>query len=223
MFRNRFSAGAELGYAFDTHLQFFGRFTYDARKGRTRDIGTLSSPSLPAPQRLVGEFGDSDSRALEAGARYSWLASEAWRPYVALALGSTRTDEIRASLIVPNTAINLKDVRFARSGNSFSQSVETGVETRRARDSGCASASVPLTQARRRVHGTLRSRSLASTRAPMPRAVSIFRCSSPGSTGSIDPLTLRDPGRARIPRRPVSHRVHVSIWGPAFPGRELLR
>ena len=127
-YHNRFSAALEVGYALNENLETFGRFSYDARQGRERDIGSLSSSAFAAPQRVIAHFGNSDSRGLEVGARYLWLASERWRPYVALSLGSTRTDDMNASLNVGTTAINVRQVRFAKAGNTFSQSFETGVE-----------------------------------------------------------------------------------------------
>jgi hypothetical protein len=127
-YHNRFSAALELGYALNENLQAFGRFGYDARQGREQDIGSLASARFANPQRVIAHFGNSDSRGLEVGARYLWLASERWRPYVALSVGATRTDDMDASLNVPGTAINLSKVRFARSGSTFSQSFETGVE-----------------------------------------------------------------------------------------------
>ena len=127
-YHNRFSAALEVGYALNENLQAFGRFGYDARQGRERDIGSLSSAGLAARQRVIAHFGNSDSRGLEVGARYLWLASEKWRPYVAVSVGATRTDDMNASLNVTNTAINIRQVRFAKSGSTFSQSFETGVE-----------------------------------------------------------------------------------------------
>lgn len=127
-YHNRFSGALEVGYAVNENLQAFGRFGYDARQGRERDIGSLSSAALPSPQRVIAHFGNSDSRGLEVGARYLWLASEQWRPYVAVSIGATHTDDMNASLNVTNTAINLKQVRFADAGSTFSQSFETGVE-----------------------------------------------------------------------------------------------
>lgn len=127
-YHNRFSTALEIGYAANENLQVFGRFSYDARQGRAHDIGTLSSSGLASPQRVVAHFGNSDSRGLEVGARYLWLTSEKWRPYVSLSLGSTRTDDMNASVTVTNTAIDIKQVRFAKAGSTFSQSFETGVE-----------------------------------------------------------------------------------------------
>jgi len=127
-YHNRFSAALEVGYTVNDNLQAFGRFSYDARQGRERDIGSLSSSAFASPQRVIAHFGNSDSRGLEVGARYLWLASEQWRPYVALSVGSTRTDDMNASLNVTNTAISVAQVRFAKAGNTFSQSFETGVE-----------------------------------------------------------------------------------------------
>lgn len=127
-YHNRFSTAVELGYALNENLQLFGRFGYDARQGRARDIGTLSSAALTSPQQVVAHFDNSDSRGLEAGARYLWTATPEWHPYVAVSLGATHTDDINARLDVKNTGIDIRQVRFAQSGTTFSQSFETGVE-----------------------------------------------------------------------------------------------
>lgn len=128
IYNDSFAAGLELGYTRDENLDFFGRVNYTKRRGRTRDIGTLTSTRLAAAQPLVAHFDDSDSQSLSFGARYFWMKEATWRPYIAAALGATFTDRMRASLSVKNTAINLKDVRFARRETGFSQSAEVGVE-----------------------------------------------------------------------------------------------
>jgi len=127
-YHNRFSTAVELGYALNQNLQLFGRFGYDARQGRARDVGTLSSAAFASPAQVVAHFDNSDSRGLEAGARYLWTLAPEWRPYVAVSLGATHTDDINAALNVKNTGINIRQVRFAQSGSTFSQSFETGVE-----------------------------------------------------------------------------------------------
>jgi opacity protein-like surface antigen len=128
LYHNRFSTGLELGYSFTDNIMAFGRFTYDARQGRARDVGHLTSGALSAPQIATLHVGNSDSRGLEVGARYFWLAKEMWRPFVSLSLGATHTDEARGTLTVRNTAIDIHDVLFADSGTTFSQTLETGVE-----------------------------------------------------------------------------------------------
>jgi hypothetical protein len=65
---------------------------------------------------------------LKSAGRYYWLAKQEWRPFVALSLGATHTDQARAELVVTNTAIDLKNVAFANAGTKFSQTFETGVE-----------------------------------------------------------------------------------------------
>lgn len=125
---NRFSASFEVDYMADENFQLFGRFNYDWRQGRSRHIGTVASSALIAEQPLVARFHDSEAQGLEVGTRYFWRPSSTWSPFLAAALGATRSDEIRASVNVPTTAIHLNDVHFTNSETAFSQSLETGVE-----------------------------------------------------------------------------------------------
>lgn len=125
---SRFSASFEVDYMADEHFQLFGRFNYDWRQGRSRSIGTVTSSALTAQEPLVAHFHDSEAQGLEVGTRYFWRPSATWSPYLAAALGATRSDEIRASINVPNTAIRLNDVHFTNSETAFSQSLETGLE-----------------------------------------------------------------------------------------------
>ncbi len=128
VFNNRYGVGLELGYSRNDHLFFYGRANYNARQGRSRDIGSLSSTALPGEHVIRAQFGDSDSQSLEAGIRYLWLDDSKWRPFVGLALGATHTDDVKASLSIEGTALQHREVLFARSGTAFSQSLETGLE-----------------------------------------------------------------------------------------------
>ncbi|MEJ0085239.1 MAG: hypothetical protein WDO72_06135 [Pseudomonadota bacterium] len=128
VFNNRYAAGLELGYAPGEHLLVYGRANYNARQGRNREIGVLSSTALPGRHAIHARFGDSDSQSLEAGIRYLWLDDSKWRPFVGLSLGATHTDDVKASLSIADTVLQRREVRFARSGTAFSQTFETGVE-----------------------------------------------------------------------------------------------
>jgi hypothetical protein len=128
LFRHRYDTGAELGYAFSDNLQSFARFSYDGLTGRSRRIGTLQSDGLSAPAPLDARFSDADNLSLDLGSRYFFSTGSAWRPYAGAALGVSHLDAMRATLTVPDTAVDLQNVRFTRPSTVFSQSVETGVE-----------------------------------------------------------------------------------------------
>jgi hypothetical protein len=128
LFRHRYDTGVELGYSFSDSLQSFGRFSYDGLEGRSRRIGTLQSDGLSAAAPLDARFANADNMSLDLGSRYFFTTGSMWRPYAGASLGVTHLDAMRASLTVPDTAVDLKNVRFTRSGDVFSQSLETGVE-----------------------------------------------------------------------------------------------
>ncbi len=128
LFRHRYDTGVEVGYAFSDNLQSFGRFSYDGLAGRTRRIGSLTVGGLGTPSPLDARFSDANNMSLDVGTRYFFSTSTPWRPYAGAALGATHLDAMRATLSVPDTALDLTNLRFTRSSLVFSQSVETGVE-----------------------------------------------------------------------------------------------
>lgn len=128
LFRRRYDTGLEVGYSFNDNLQSFGRLSYDGQTGRSRRIGTLTSAGLSAPEPLDARFADADNMSLDIGSRYYWTNGSAWRPFAGAALGATHLDSVRATFTVPDTGVDLKNVRFTRPGTVFSQTLETGVE-----------------------------------------------------------------------------------------------
>jgi hypothetical protein len=128
VFRRRHDLGAEVAYNFNERLEGFGRVTYDALTGRNVRIGALASDALPNAAPVDADFGDAYSWDLALGARYYLPTGAAWRPFAGATLGATRMDAITASLDVPDTAIDLQQVRFTRKATVFSQSLEAGIE-----------------------------------------------------------------------------------------------
>jgi hypothetical protein len=136
IFGHGHDVGLELGYAFSRNLEGFGRVTYEGLAGQTTAIGSLSGEALLSPQPLMASFEDADSWSFELGSRYFWPTSSAWRPFADVALGATRMDALTASLQVPDTSIDLPDVRFTRAGAVFTQSVGGGIEYAPSRNFG---------------------------------------------------------------------------------------
>jgi opacity protein-like surface antigen len=136
IFRHRHDVGFELGYAFSPNVEGFGRLTYEGLAGQTTTIGSLSSEALPSPEPLVADFDDAHSWSLELGSRYYWPTGSPWRPFADVALGATRMDALTASLEVPDTAIDLQDVRFTNADTVFTQSVGGGIEYAPSRNFG---------------------------------------------------------------------------------------
>lgn len=128
LFRRSFDTGLELNYSFNDNVQSYARFNYAQYDGRTRNAGVLTSDALPNGEPIRARFADEDNKTLEIGSRYYWNNSTAWQPFAGVALGATRLDAIRANFLVPDTGIDLTNVRFTRDATVFSQSVEAGVE-----------------------------------------------------------------------------------------------
>jgi hypothetical protein len=128
LFKRKYDAGLELDYMLNDQLQTYGRFSYEGLGGRGRQIGGLTSNALSAGVPIEAHFADADNKSLELGTRYFWSTGTAWRPFAGAALGATRLGSIRADVFSPSADIDLRNVRFTRSGTVFSQSLETGVE-----------------------------------------------------------------------------------------------
>jgi hypothetical protein len=128
MFRRNFDAGLELNYSLNDTVQAYGRFSYESLDGRTRRVGALTTDVLASGEPLRARFADQNNETLEIGSRYFLPTGTAWQPFAGVALGATRLAAVRANFSVPDTAIDLSNVRFTRPGTVFSQSVEAGVE-----------------------------------------------------------------------------------------------
>lgn len=128
LFHRTFDTGIELNYSFSDNLQTFGRFNYESLEGRERRVGTFSTDVLPNREPIAARFANQDNKGFELGTRYFWTTGTAWEPFAGLSLGATRLDAVRANFVVPDTAIDVHNVRFTRPGTVFSQSLETGVE-----------------------------------------------------------------------------------------------
>lgn len=128
LFRRRYDTGFELGYTFSDNLQSFGRVSYDNLSGRNRRIGELQIDGLSALSPLDARFKDSNNVSLDFGTRYFFSTNTPWRPYAGASLGATHLDAMRATISVPDTALDLTNVSFTRPSTVFNQSIETGVE-----------------------------------------------------------------------------------------------
>jgi hypothetical protein len=128
LFKRKYDTGMEVDYSMNDNLQTYGRFNYEGLGGRTRTIGDLSTASLSSASPLTARFADADNTSLELGSRYFLTTGTQWRPFAGAAIGATHLDAMRASLASPDAGLDLKNVRFTRSGTVFSQSLETGVE-----------------------------------------------------------------------------------------------
>jgi opacity protein-like surface antigen len=125
LYHNRFSAGAEVSYDYQSNMEAFTRFSYDSGDGRQRAIGSLAVGAATA-QPIDARFSDEDAWTAELGSRFYFPASETLKPFAAISIGATHLEGIKAALALPNGP--LEDVRFTRNGTVFSQSLEAGLE-----------------------------------------------------------------------------------------------
>lgn len=125
LYRNRFSAGAEVAYDYQPNMEAFTRFSYDSGDGRQRTIGSLAVGSAVA-RPIDARFSDEDAWTAELGSRFYFPASENLKPFAAVSLGATHLEGVKAALALPNGP--LEDVRFTRNGTVFSQSLQAGLE-----------------------------------------------------------------------------------------------
>lgn len=127
IFRRRYNAGTELSYAFSDEVTAYGRFSYAALTGKTREIGALSTENGGVAP-VTAHFRDLDTWSMELGSRYYFPTGLSFQPFAGAGLGMTRVHAITASLDIPSEAVVLPDVGFTRSDTRFSQNVETGIE-----------------------------------------------------------------------------------------------
>jgi hypothetical protein len=122
---NRYSAGAELDYAFAPQLVGFARAAYSQFDGRSREVGAVYGDGGRVP--VNAQFADNAMRALDLGARYTFSPEARFRPFVGVALGASDLSATRAMIDSPTTS-SPKRVELASGGTVFEQRLETGVQ-----------------------------------------------------------------------------------------------
>ncbi len=130
---------AELGYAVGSHVELFGRFSYNAADGRTTDGGFISVIGVGTLD-LRNRWDDYRAYGGEVGLRYLFLSKESRvRPYLSLSGGATRVDNIDVRVTAANTIANitagdvLYDGKFYGNSTVATGSVLAGLEVRVAR------------------------------------------------------------------------------------------
>lgn len=130
-FHDAFTAGPNFGIETanlaDANWQPFMRLEYSELRGRSRRIGTLSSPALASPAAVRGNFDDVNSWSLNFGGRYFFTDSGSVRPFLAGFLGANRTDEMRAKFSVDGLAAEVGSEELLPRKTRFDGGVEGGV------------------------------------------------------------------------------------------------
>ncbi len=119
-YRHDYSAGAEFDFNVDSNLTAFARAAYSQLNGENHEIGSTSSDAAGFVP-IEARFGDTDTRELDVGARYTFAMGEKWRPFLGASLGASRWSDSFA--VVDNTRVAL-----AKADTVFEQRLETGVQ-----------------------------------------------------------------------------------------------
>jgi hypothetical protein len=126
-YSNRYTAGAEFDYAFNSRFTTFGRAAYSEFDGKSREIGQFfPNDSSQTIQKVGAQFGDTASREFDLGTRYTFAPGAKLRPFVGAAVGVTHLSAARADFDRIGDA-GLTPVELGRAGDVFQQRLETGL------------------------------------------------------------------------------------------------
>jgi len=123
----RYTAGTELDYAFNSRITGFGRFAYSAFSGSTHEVGQFE-PNVAGPiQNVNAQFNDTATREFDLGGRYTFAPGAKLRPFVGAALGATHLSATRAEFDHVDDS-GRTPVELSRAATVFQQRVETGLQ-----------------------------------------------------------------------------------------------
>ncbi|MEJ0085556.1 MAG: hypothetical protein WDO72_07735 [Pseudomonadota bacterium] len=123
----RYTAGAELDYAFNPRITAFGRAAYSQFDGSTHEIGRFEPEAPAAFESVNARFHDTATREFDLGTRYTFAPGAKLRPFVGAAVGATRLSATRAEFDhVSDTGRT--PVELSRAATVFQQRVETGLQ-----------------------------------------------------------------------------------------------
>jgi hypothetical protein len=126
-YKNGVIGGAEFDYAVDSHLSSFARLAYTGFDGSTQTIGEFVPPVDGDSRPVSATFGDTATRELDLGARYTFTPGAKWRPFVGAALGASHMSATRAE--IENTSgFGETHVELAPKSTVFAQRLETGLQ-----------------------------------------------------------------------------------------------
>jgi hypothetical protein len=111
-----------VGYRLNDRDEVRGVFRYQSKSPDTLQIGNVEGNAL------FGRFDDYSAWGLEGGYRaYFGMADRKWRPYGEGSLGFTHTDQIQATLTVPNVAAVFGPTDFWQSSTAITIAFGGGV------------------------------------------------------------------------------------------------
>jgi len=123
----RYTAGTELDYAFNSRMTAFGRAAYSEFNGSNHQIGRFDPGASGAFENVNAQFNDTSTREFDLGGRYTFAPGAKLRPFFGAALGATHLSATRAEFEHVNDT-GRTPVELGRAGTVFQQRVETGLQ-----------------------------------------------------------------------------------------------
>jgi hypothetical protein len=121
------SFGAEFSYGLSENSEVFGQLRYTQADEGSVQVGGAFVPALSTTLPVNGTFSDYKALTVEGGYRYYFSDLGPTRPFVAGRLGATRTDDIRATFVIPDAAITIANVPFTEKKWSASAGIDVGL------------------------------------------------------------------------------------------------
>jgi hypothetical protein len=126
-YKDGVTAGGEFDYAFDSHVSGFARAAYTEFDGSTHNIGEFEPTVDGTGHAISATFGDTATRELDLGARYTFMPETKLRPFVGAALGAAHLSATRAEVGNIN-GFGDTHVELAPASTVFQQRLETGLQ-----------------------------------------------------------------------------------------------
>ncbi len=121
------SFGAEFTYGLSGNSEIFGQLRYTESDEGSVQVGGAFVPALATTLPVNGTFGDYKALTIEGGYRYFFTDLGPTRPFIAGRLGATRTDDIRATFVIPDANITIANVPFTEKKWSASAGIDVGL------------------------------------------------------------------------------------------------
>jgi opacity protein-like surface antigen len=121
------SYGMEFSYGLNDRSEVFGQIRRTQADEGSVQVGGAFVPALSTTLPVRGTFSDYEALTLEGGYRYYFGELGPARPFVAGRLGATRTDDIRATFVIPDANITIANVPFTEAKWSVSGGVDVGL------------------------------------------------------------------------------------------------
>ncbi len=121
------SFGLDFSYGLSANSEVFGQLRYTNADEGTVQVGGAFVPALSTTLPVNGTFSDYKALTVEGGYRYFFNDLGPARPFVAGRLGATRTDDIRATFVIPDAAITIANVPFTEKKWSASAGLDVGL------------------------------------------------------------------------------------------------